>query len=65
MKTSTSGPSIVRMKRVQLEQLTTEVKETLATEFVALDKKGQKTFTAADLWNIHKQRRYRVQRRSY
>lgn len=44
----------------QLEILTTMVKETLATE---CNHPKAKTFTAADLWNIQRQGKSKLQRR--
>lgn len=43
-----------------VENLTTIVKETLATGF---NQSKSKTFTAADLWNIQRQGKSRTQRR--
>ncbi|MEO5892398.1 MAG: hypothetical protein ABIQ31_19270 [Ferruginibacter sp.] len=43
-----------------VENLTTVVKETLATGF---NQPKGKIFTAADLWNIQRQNRSRTQRR--
>ena len=48
------------LRTEQLELLTTLVKETLATSY-SLPK--SKTFTAAELWNIQRQGKSRVQRR--
>jgi hypothetical protein len=45
--------SRVRMASVELEQLTQEVKETVAVETV----ENQKAFTAANLWHIQRQMR--------
>ena len=44
----------------QFEYLTTIVNETLATEF---SNTKDKKFTAADLWNIQRQGKRRIQRR--
>jgi len=53
---------IVKMEKAQLQQLCTEVKESVAT---GIDIKNMKHhFGVADLWNIQKTTRYRVQRRS-
>ena len=42
----------------EFENLTTEVKETLATNAgVIAHKKTPAIFTAAELWNIHRQRK--------
>jgi hypothetical protein len=44
-------PSIVKMDTETLKKLTTEVKETLATEIGLPTEKRR--FTAANLWKIH------------
>jgi hypothetical protein len=44
----------------QINQLVKEVKETVATD---ANLENGKTFSAADLWRIQKNRRMRVQRR--
>jgi hypothetical protein len=60
MKTNTHQP-IQKMAREELQQLCIEVKETLAT---GADLKNLKHhFGVADLWNIQRTTRYRVQRR--
>lgn len=46
-------PSIVLMEPAILSNLVREVKETLATD-ITLPAKKQNNFTAADLWNIHR-----------
>lgn len=43
-----------------MKELTTEVKEVLATGFV---KNNPRLFSSAELWNIQRQRKMRVQRR--
>jgi hypothetical protein len=43
-----------------INQLVKEVKETVATD---VNLENSKTFSAADLWKIQKNRRMRVQRR--
>ncbi|MEJ7587644.1 MAG: hypothetical protein WKI04_08790 [Ferruginibacter sp.] len=45
----------------QLLELTSIVKETLAPGF---NNTKNKVFTSADLWNIQRQRKNRIQRRS-
>ena len=47
----------------ELENLTREIKETVATEIHVENAKP--VFTAADLWNIHNMKRTRVSRRNY
>lgn len=50
----------VPMSREQIVKLTTEVKEVLATEDIANQKR---TFSAADLWNIHRHKKTNPGRR--
>ena len=47
--------SIVQMDTETLKRLTTEVKETLATDINMAAQKKQ--FTAVDLWKIHQAKR--------
>ena len=44
----------------QVNNLTKVVNETIATDF---NMSNSKTFTAVDLWNIHRQGKSRIQRR--
>jgi hypothetical protein len=61
MKTNNNQQSIVKMEKEELQQLCNEVKESIATE---ADLKNMKHhFGVADLWNIQKLTRHRVQRR--
>lgn len=53
---------IAKMEKEELQQLCTEVQETLAAGADLKNMKHQ--FGVADLWNIQKITRYRVQRRS-
>ncbi|MBC7887093.1 MAG: hypothetical protein H7Z13_04340 [Ferruginibacter sp.] len=48
------------LNRKELAELAMEVKETIA---FGLTSPRRKNFTAADLWNIHRQLKPRVQRR--
>ena len=48
--------------QVQVESLTTIVKETLALNYETNEPK-KKVFTAAELWNIQRQKKSMVQRR--
>ena len=50
-----------QMSSNQFKCLTTIVNETLATDF---NNTREKRFTAADLWNIQRQGKRRIQRRS-
>lgn len=60
MKTQ-SNTLLAELSKTQVENLTNQVKETLAIGHHA----GTKTFSSADLWNIQKQRRTFLSRRSY
>ena len=51
------------LNALELENLTREVKETVATE--AHIENAKPVFTAANLWNIHNQKRVRTSRRYY
>jgi hypothetical protein len=57
---STTTALLVQLTSTELTQLTTQVAETLATNVHAQPKK---IFTAANLWNIQKQRRIFITRR--
>lgn len=48
------------LRKETLENLTSIVKETLATDYTI---SAPRIFSAADLWNIQKQKRVFVQRR--
>ena len=60
MKTQ-SNTLLAELSKTQVENLTNQVKETVAIGYNA----GTKTFSSADLWNIQKQRRTFLSRRSY
>ena len=45
-------PSFVKMEKETLDQLVTEVKETIAV--IDLRKKGKRSFGLVDLWNIRR-----------
>ncbi|HPH84768.1 MAG TPA: hypothetical protein PLC48_04885 [Ferruginibacter sp.] len=60
MKTQ-SNTLLAELSKTQVENLTNQVKETLAIGYNA----GAKTFSSADLWNIQKQRRTFLSRRSF
>jgi hypothetical protein len=50
----------------EFQNLTTEVKETLATNAgVIAHKKTPAIFTAAELWNIHRQRKTTFSRQNF
>ena len=57
-----SNSLFANLSNSQIENLTREVKETIAFEPGAA---VSKTFTTADLWNIQRQARTRVQRRFF
>ena len=59
MKT-TSNNCFAQISSTTLEALTKEVKETIATDCL---QNQHKNFSAAELWNIQRQRKTRVQRR--
>ena len=59
MKTQ-NGILLAPLSEEKLKSLTTEVKETLAKDFI---KTNARAFTTADLWNIQRQQKARVQRR--
>ena len=46
-------PSLVQMNEDELRQLTTEVRETIAKDF-EFDRKPERRFSEADLWNIRR-----------
>ena len=50
----------VHLSNSSLQNLTSEVKEIISYD---CNKPNTKTFTTADLWNIHRQAKSRVQRR--
>jgi len=60
MKKQSNGFNL--LNKSSLENLTFEVKETLAT---GLGTNPSKSFTSVDLWNIHRQRRTMGQRRQF
>ena len=49
------------MSKTAVENLSQEVKETLATGIAG----NHKTFTTIDMWNIHRQRKTMAQRRQF
>lgn len=51
-----------QISKTQLETLVTEVKETLA---IGYNHTKRKTFSAAELWNIQRQRKSIGQRRGF
>jgi hypothetical protein len=57
-----SMQSVIKMDKEDLKKLTTEVKETLATE-IKCNEERQPVFGVADLWNIQRSVRARIQRR--
>jgi len=60
MKKQSNGFNL--LNKSSLENLTLEVKETLATGYGS---NASKAFTSVDLWNIHRQRRTLGQRRQF
>jgi hypothetical protein len=63
MKTNHVQQPLVNIEKQALKKLCKEVKECLATEVTGNNIPKQQ-FGVADLWNIHRTIRYRVQRRS-
>jgi len=51
-----------QISKTEVDNLTTQVKETLA---MGLTQNSSKVFSAAELWNIQRQRRTFVQRRAF
>lgn len=48
-------PSIIQMEAEELQQLTAEVKETIATNINLIKEKSiSRTFGVADMWNIRR-----------
>lgn len=60
MKTQNTN-LLIQLNKIELTNLTQEVKETVATENLVITK----TFSSADLWNIQRTRRSRVVRRHF
>ena len=56
-----SNTLFAQLNKQEVETLTTVVKETLALGIAAT----HKTFSAVDLWNIHRQRRSVTGRRNF
>jgi len=56
-----SNNFLEKLVKEEITVLTTQVKETLAIEF---KKAGDRIFSAAELWNIQRQRRAFTQRRA-
>ncbi len=61
MKTQTTNP-LSPLTKTEVENLTMQVKETLAIGFTS---RHTKTFSTADLWNIHRNQRTIMSRRRY
>jgi hypothetical protein len=61
MKTA-SANLFSQISKTETDNLTTQVKETLAMGYA---QNNTKTFSAAELWNIQRQRRSFVQRRAF
>ncbi|MBL0356569.1 MAG: hypothetical protein IPP72_06575 [Chitinophagaceae bacterium] len=60
----TSNSLLTQIDNLQMEKLLVEVRETLAIGLMN-PTKGNKNFTAADLWSIQRQGRTRVTRRFF
>ena len=48
--------SVIQMSEETFNELTGEVKETVAVD-IELQKSNQRTFSAIDMWNIHRNRK--------
>lgn len=59
---SNNNQVLVRIEKEELQQLCREVKESIATEDEF--KNSKQVFGLADLWNIQRSTRYRIQRRT-
>ena len=55
-----SNNSFETMSKVQVENLTTTVNDTLDTNY---NQNGRKLFTVADMWYIHRQGKSSIQKR--
>jgi len=62
--TSNVNPSIIHIEKDNLKQLTTEVKETLATDLQIISEENKK-FGLVDMWNSQKNMRTAISRRRY
>jgi hypothetical protein len=62
MITSNNSQVLVKIEKEELQQLCTEVKESLASE--AEFRNIKQVFGLADLWHIQRSTRYRVRRRT-
>jgi hypothetical protein len=60
MKTNNNNP-LIQMEKEELQELCKQVKESVASD--AEIKNIRQQFGLADLWNIQRSTRYRVQRR--
>jgi len=62
--TSNAHPSIIKIEKDNLKQLTTEVKETLATS-LRITSEEDKKFSVVDMWNSQRNMRTAISRRRY
>ncbi len=60
MKIQTNSSLFTTISKTTVKNLTAVVKETLALDFTS---QQHKTFSTADMWNIHRNGRTRIQRR--
>ena len=63
--TSNVMPSIIQMEKENLKQLTTEVRETFATDINLIKTVKRKKFGIVDLWNCQRNVRTAVSMRRY
>ena len=62
MKMNVTGK--VHVDQRLLQEIKTEVKETIAVGVELQPKEAKRIFCAAELWNIHRQRKQFLQRRT-
>jgi len=62
--TSKTHPSIINIQKDNLKQLTTEIKETLATS-LRIAPEEDKKFSVVDMWNSQRNIRTAISRRRY
>lgn len=63
--TSNSMPSIIQLEEESLQQLVTEVKETIATDINFQSEIKDKKFGVTDMWNSQRNFKTTVSRRRY
>lgn len=56
--------SVIQLDKTSLQELVQEVKETIATDVIEHLKASKKVFSAADLWNIQRNKKQSKTRRT-